>query len=430
MTTRVIQRIKKTQKNRGKPRRKRRQRKGGGGRSGDGSGSAPSTGSRIGSTLGGILGGFAQKGLGKIFGLGEYEEALAKETGQESVSSNATPEVNSLVEPISTTDAVPLMHADKEGHVRFARREFVQLVPIETGVTEITIKINPGISGNFPWLSAVARNFQQYAFIGLAYEYVPTSGFAISGTNAALGSVSMAFVYDPSTNGSWPAGTLAGILNFQGSTSCSPAAAGCCYMECDPAFSNQPIRFCYNETTVGAPSSMSLQNYVVADFLLQTEGSQSTIAVQAGQLWVTYEVMLFNPRVQDPTPSVFDQPALRAYRAVHTRLSLMMNCIGPYTPEQAIIWRGEIRRIFGLFGTVKFLAALERAQVQSYRQQPHHDDEMKMEGAVYDIIAAIARNVDPHPVQRPTVTLLSTEDRMPECDDPLFLGGENVKLKL
>jgi len=378
-----------------KPRRPRgrrpRRRTGGTTSAGSGGGSSSSVGGRIGASLGRTLGSFAEKGLGKIFGFGEYKEQLANEIGHpaEDIAENATPEVNSLVKPVQSRDTVPLMHMDKEGHVRFARREFIQTIQIRDTTIRYAFKLNPGRAADFPWLSGVATSFQQYAFLGLAFEYVPTSGFAISGNSAALGQVAMTFNYNVSNPGGWP-DTLTGILNMQGSTSCSPAAPGTCYMECDPHVSNQPIRFVETETSTY--TGMSTQNYIAADFIVETSGAQTVAPAyfQAGQLWVTYEILLFNPRPIDPTPSLSEMPCMKDYRNLVERYQALSSSSGPFTCEQYIIWDGEIRRIWAEFGTPKFLAVLEQARIERARLLPLEEPKEEGMSACDEIIESIA----------------------------------------
>jgi len=234
----------------------------------------------------------------------------------------------------------------------------------------------------------VATSFQQYSLLGLAYEYVPTSGAAVSGTSAALGQIAMTFKYDVSNPGGWP-DTLSGILNMQGSTSCSPAAPGTCYMECNPRLSNQLVRFV--ETESSTYTGMSTQNFIAADFILQSSGAQTTTTTfQAGQLWVTYEVLLFNPRPIDPTPSLSDMPCMKDYRVLVERYQALSSSSGPFTFEQYVIWDSEIRRIWAEFGTPKFLAVLEQARIERARLLPHEDPTEEGKSACDEIIESIA----------------------------------------
>ncbi len=53
-------------------------------------------------------------------------------------------------------------------------REFIgNLVGTDTFTVLASLGINPGDSGAFPWLSKIARNFEQYEFLSLKFEYLP-----------------------------------------------------------------------------------------------------------------------------------------------------------------------------------------------------------------------------------------------------------------
>jgi hypothetical protein len=242
--------------------------------------------------------------------MGEYKEALAGEIGTDAsaIRESNAPEVNSLVAPLSTNDLVPLMHHDSEGTVRITRREFIGTVDIRTSGSSLRFIIEPGNSSSFPWLNTLAKNYQQYAFLGLAAEYVPTSGYVVGNDvgNAALGQVAMAFRYNVTEDATtWPVGDLAGILNMNGSVSGSPAAPSSCYMECDPSMTNQPVKFV--KTGEALASNYSNQNYESATLIVRTEGAQDPFPFQCGQLWFTYEVALFNPRPQNPALALDDE---------------------------------------------------------------------------------------------------------------------------
>jgi hypothetical protein len=311
----------------------------------------------------------AQKAIGRLFGMGEYKESLAGELGvdhQAIVESNA-PEVNSLVAPLSSNELVPIMHHDAEGTIRISRREFIGTIVIRDEPQTYTYDIAPGSASSvnvvFPWLTPLAKNFQQYSFLGFAAEYVPTSGVAVSSTSAALGQVAMAFKYDVNeeqfgqgNSADWPLNSLQGLLNMNGSMSCSPAAPGTCYMECDPRMSNQPVR--YVETGEDLNPYYSEQNYKAAKLLIRTEGAQSLTVFQAGQLWFTYEIVLFNPRPQNTTPPIVDK-----YSELVAELQALLTFNGPMSDAEAVRISARIMRLRA------FIASLEFASVRAESMQ-------------------------------------------------------------
>jgi len=325
-----------------------------------GRGSSLSTGARIGQKIGGALGGMAQHAIGTIFGAGEYQESLGAEIGVPGgeIASGGEPSVNSLVEPVSKDQVVPMMHSDMEGSVRIVRREFVSTINIQDDASEYNFKITPSDVNTFPWLSSLSRNWQQWSVLGLAAEYVPTSGYAVGDTNAALGQVAMAFKYNVNENGGqWPESSLQGMLNMNGSTSCSPAAPGVCYMECAPEMQNQAVRFVLtDESVVG--SNYSFQNYFAANLLIHTEGAQNSLAFQAGQLWLTYEICLMQPRPRDPTSQLwYMNEHYTKYYTILQRHNLLSTFSGPGSPLDMIVVETELERLASLLRTPDALQA-------------------------------------------------------------------------
>jgi len=86
---------------------------------------------------------------------------------------------------------VPSMHAVGDG-IRISHKECIGTLYSTTGFAVNTYEVNPGINSCFPWLSGIARNFQEYDIRGLMFIYKPTCSDAIAAaTISAMGSVSM-----------------------------------------------------------------------------------------------------------------------------------------------------------------------------------------------------------------------------------------------
>jgi hypothetical protein len=371
----------------GRPKRTRGQQPRG--RAAGRSGSSPANGARIGHKIGHFLGGVAKGALRSVFGMGEYKTALSAETGEEDVVESDQPAVNSLVTPVST-NTVPMMHTDKEGTVRICRREFMEVVLIKDAPLVLTYKVQPGNSKIFPWMSNIAHNWQQYQFLGLAIEFVPTSGSAVgsSAQGPALGQVATCFKYNVTEQNidGWPANSLQGMLNMQGSVSCSPAACSTCYMECDPALSNQPVRFIENEQPIIA-TGLSQQNYQAAQLLVYASGAVSGNAFQAGQLWVTYDIMLFNPRPVEPdviTPW-FERKEFEEYFVLAHDLDVLESCPGPFSEEELIARIAIMRDIRAKLNTPAVYLASDLARALASRELVQFES-AKLDGACRKII--------------------------------------------
>lgn len=270
----------------------------------------------------------------------------------EEIREGETPEVNSLVTPIDSQKAVALMGEHAEGAITITRREYVRLLDIRDVAQTYIIQINPGYNGSFPWLSGMAANFQKYTITGMAHEYVPVSGLAVSSTNAALGFVSMGYQYNVAelqTGSEWPVTQARGILNLNGSVSMSPGAVGTTYLECDPSKTNQPVKFVYTGEIQALQYSQA--NYDWAYLLVRTEGSQNTTQFTCGQLWVTYQIHFFDPRPQDPTLSLVDGNV----KQLIEELRLLREFQGPMTDQGQVRYATRIDELCAILTSPEFV---------------------------------------------------------------------------
>lgn len=226
--------------------------------------------------LGGMLGSMvgapamgAQGGawLSKITGFGDYE------IGQ-----------NTLM-----TTGVPSFQKGNR-KITVSHREFVTDIFSSTSFAVTSYAINPGNPNVFPWLSNVAESFQQYKFRGLIFEFVSSSADALNSINTALGTVIAATNY----NANQPA--YASKQEMEASEfSCrtKPSTDVIHPIEC--AATDTPISHLYVRTGP-IPSGQDGRLYDLGNFQLATVGMQQS-AVNIGELWVSYEVELYKPRL-------------------------------------------------------------------------------------------------------------------------------------
>lgn len=244
-----------------------------------GSGIAATLGGMAGTALGGPIGGVLGTAAGTLFshltGLGSYE-----------VNRNTL---------MTNSDGVPAFGNMESGSI-IRHREFIMDIRGSTSFNLQSFRINPGIQGTFPWLSAVALNFQQYKLKGCVFAYRPTSGAAINGTNPALGVVIMATNYDSLD------------LNFANKqamessdycTSCSPAAEMLHPIECDPRLNVLSILY-VNDGSI--PTGGDIRMYDLGNFQIATTGMPADDNI-VGELWVTYEIELLKPFLPNPVGS-------------------------------------------------------------------------------------------------------------------------------
>lgn len=227
------------------------------------------TGTAIGSSLGASAGNF----ISKITGMGDYKI-----------------QYNSLMgnsQRLLSGDAVPAVQNTHTG-VRICHREFIQDVSSTTAFQNLTFNINPGLASTFPWLSAVAQNFQQYKLHGMIFSFVSTSADALNSTNTALGTVIMATNY----NASAPAfQSKSQMENNEFTTSSKPSNNILHMIECDPKQTLQEGKFYIR--TGALPANQDIKTYDVGLFQFGTAGSQAAAVI--GELHVSYDIELMKP---------------------------------------------------------------------------------------------------------------------------------------
>lgn len=223
----------------------------------------PGTGASVGSGLGAAL--------SKWLGSGDYQ-----------VSSN------SMVSSMKASGSIPLMHKNDQS-VIVRHKEFIGEIKSSTAyAVQYSLELNPGVSGTFPWLSNIARNYQEYRFKGVIFHYIPTSGSAVASTNNALGSVMMQTSYRATDT---PPDSKRELLNEYWSTETAPFETCCHPIECNP--SENPFNIQYVRQ-VAVPEGDNLLMYDLGVTHIATSGQQADNVV-LGDLWVTYEVELKKP---------------------------------------------------------------------------------------------------------------------------------------
>ncbi len=190
---------------------------------------------------------------------------------------------------LTEAPVVPSMHSEGQS-ITVRHKEFIATIVGSTGFTvQQEIVLNPGLRASFPWLSRLAGCYQQYRIRGLVFHYIPTSGNAVSSTNAALGSVMLQTTYRSTESA--PSNKQE-LLNEYWSTETVPSDTVAHPIECDPK--ENPFQIHYVRQH-GLSSTDEPLLYDMARTFVCTQGMQSTNAV--GDLWVTYEIELYKPVV-------------------------------------------------------------------------------------------------------------------------------------
>lgn len=244
----------------------------------------------VGSSLGALLpfpaaarlGGEAGAYLGKITGLGDYK-----------ISHNTL-----------TTDQGPPLFGNQRS-VRIQHREFVGFVTSSVLFRNDSYQLNPGNTVTFPWLSGVARNFEEYSFHGAVMEYKATSATAIGSTNTSLGVVVLSTNYNVKES-LYDSRVAAEQAIFTVST--VPSSSAIHPIECAPNRTVLERRFVQQGVETDN-EDLRFQDW--GNFQVITEGQQLA-DVELGELWVSYDVVLYKPR-HDATPGGVAHYALASF---------------------------------------------------------------------------------------------------------------------
>jgi len=226
-----------------------------------------------------------------LLGMGDYDEdILVKGPDPEgnSILSNSSKgkrggRLNSLM------SLVPSVH--EEGEItRICHREYIGDVLSSTALfTPLSFVLNPGMKETFPWLSAVAANYTSYQFAGLVFEFVSEGSEYTN--SAGLGYVALSTQYNASAAAYVDKRSM---LNSQFADAAKPSKSFMQWIECMPGKVSDPHRLI---RSAQVPSNASIVDYDIGKTTLAVGGNVASSAV-IGELWVSYDVLLFTPRSQ------------------------------------------------------------------------------------------------------------------------------------
>lgn len=221
---------------------------------------APGIGGAIGASIGRAAGG----AYSKITGWGDY--AIHE---------------NSL---IRGGEIVPTFGEDT---IRVRKRECIAHINATTDFNNNVFPINPGLSEVFPWLSAIAQNYEQYRFNGLVFQFKSTSSDAIaSTTNLGLGQVILATDYNADSS------PFVNDLQMLGSMFCNsdkPSRDILHAIECAPSETAQKLFYCRSGDV---PAGADARLYDLGTFQLATLNMGASYS-GLGQLWISYDVSFY-----------------------------------------------------------------------------------------------------------------------------------------
>lgn len=223
----------------------------------------------VGGAVGGFLGHGAQQLVKYITGFGDYNVS-----------------VNSLMGPAFSPPE--LINKSKEG-VCLRHREYIGDVFASSNFSLQSYDINPGLNTTFPWLAQVASNFEEYMFTGIVFEYKTLSADYTTASSAALGYVIMATQYNVLSPNFQDKKVME---NYEFANSAKPSETFIHPVECKRSLN--PISELFVRTG-GPPANSDQRLYDLGNFQIATGGNTGTGVI--GELWATFEICLFKPKL-------------------------------------------------------------------------------------------------------------------------------------
>ncbi|QMW69012.1 capsid protein [Crucivirus-520] len=240
-----------------------------------------------------IAGGAAGNLLAKLVGFGDYNVVA-----------------NSLCTTSRKMDMgmpVPYFGNIANGTV-IQHREYVRDI-LGTGSVNFSsqsMAINPGLNTTFPWLAAIAAQYEQYELRGCVFEYKSLCSDNTVGAASALGSIIMATDYD---SNDLSFGSKAEMEQSQYCTSTKPSSDCLHPIECAPNRTSIPIS--YIRTFI--PPTGDIRLYDLGRLTVAQAGIPAATAPAGsllGELWVTYEIVLYKPQITTGPQFAMDHFAL------------------------------------------------------------------------------------------------------------------------
>lgn len=159
-----------------------------------------------------------------------------------------------------------------------------------TAFTLQTFSLNPGNSLLFPFLGTIAHKFQEWEARGILFELKTLS----SDYAAALSMGSMFMAADYNSLSPAPSSKIA-LENMEYADSCKPSRSLIMPIECDPKIStNTHLNVADNENYEGGDRRL----FDLCNVYIGSQGVP-TAATPIAEIWVTYEIALFKPIIQN-----------------------------------------------------------------------------------------------------------------------------------
>jgi hypothetical protein len=192
---------------------------------------------------------------------------------------------------------VPIVSNSGNGdNIIVKHREYITDVTCHELFTNTSFSLNPGISDTFPWLSAIATNFEEYQIRGMIFEFkTMAADFNSSTTTMGLGTVVMATQYNVLLPDFPDKRTME---NYEFACSSKPSLTFVHPIEC--AKNQTPDTHLYVRTGEDLGSGGDLRLYDLGTFQIAMQGQPPEFENSViGELWCSYEIELFKPKLSE-----------------------------------------------------------------------------------------------------------------------------------
>jgi hypothetical protein len=236
--------------------------------------------SRLGGAAGGAMFGKYGNQIGQTAG-----QMVAGITGMGAYNVNQ----NSLLLPEGSP--VPTFANMSQATIVCHREYIKDVIGPATGATFTldSFPINPGNPKTFPWLSQIAANYDQYAILGMIFEYKSTASDSLNTGVLGLGTVILATDYD-SADALYS--SKIEMENSQFAITTKPPEDALHPIECDPSVGFNEIKYLRG---IAVPAGKDVRLYDHGNFQIATQGLPNN-AGSIGELWVTYQVAFYKPQ--------------------------------------------------------------------------------------------------------------------------------------
>jgi hypothetical protein len=222
-------------------------------------------------------------GIGSILGSGDYQMM------------GSSPKYNVLVSDVQ----VPQFSSNRQTNI-VCHREYLTDIVGTSGFNLTKYAVNPGLQETFPWLSTLAQNYQEYRIHGIIFEFRSLITDFVTG--GAPGVIVMATNY----NADAPLySSKQEMENSEYAVATKPTLNLIHGLECAPNQTVLPEKYV---RTGSVPTGQDLRMYDLGNVQVATQGNPAQLL---GELWISYCVEFFKPRMPDTVGGDVDSGIIR-----------------------------------------------------------------------------------------------------------------------